>query len=194
MRVFPLSDHALVVEVGEAISQATHQRVRQVWRALESARLPGARELVPAYTTVTIFYDAIEVARAAGHPDRLCEFLEDRVRAALAARDSTEQDPAASRTVPVPVCYEPAFAPDPDEVARRTQVSGADVVRLHSGAEYDVHLLGFAPGFPYLGGLPPENCRFLAGRCRAPVCQPARWPLQALKPGSTPCPPQAAGT
>jgi inhibitor of KinA len=63
---------------------------------------------------------------------------------------------ATGRTIEIPVCYDPEFGPDLEFVAEHNKLSVEQVVRLHSTAEYLVYLIGFVPGFPYLGGMPPQ--------------------------------------
>lgn len=145
----------MIVEVGDAIDTPTHERVQQVWRALEAAGLPGVRELVPAYTTVTLYYDPAALASQGAEADGLFGFLEERVKAVLASLD---QAPFLARPPTriheIPVCYEAPFALDLEEVSRRTGLPSHEVIRRHHEGEYAVHMIGFSPGFPYLGGLP----------------------------------------
>jgi inhibitor of KinA len=117
--------------------------------ALEAAAIPGVVELVPAYTTIGIFFE----------PTRSDSFgaLKTKIEHALKQRE-----PALPRTaheqppIEVPVCYDAPFAPDLDQVAAHTGFSPEEVVRRHAAAIYRVTCVGFTPGFPYLSGLPPE--------------------------------------
>jgi inhibitor of KinA len=72
------------------------------------------------------------------------------------ARSIDCRETPAARLVELPVCYDIEFGPDLDDVARWTGLAVDDVIKLHSGAEYLVCLIGFAPGFPYLSGMPPQ--------------------------------------
>jgi inhibitor of KinA len=155
MRILPLGDEALVVEMGDAIDAPTRRRVHQAWHALQAASLPGVSELVPAYTTVTLYYDPAALLDSGADAGALFDHLEARVRSVLGATEpGAESAVPAARTHDIPVCYGAAFALDLEEVSRRTGLPSAEVIRLHHEAEYEVHLIGFSPGFPYLGGLP----------------------------------------
>lgn len=154
MQITPLGDTALQIQLGEAIDEPTHRRVQSAWRALAIAPLPGVDELVPAYTTVTVFYDpwraVQEGAPEGGIADWMIARLSDRLK------NPPKMEKPKSRTIQVPVCYGAEFGPDLARVAAHTGLSVEEVVKRHSKAVYLVHLIGFAPGFPYLGGLPKE--------------------------------------
>lgn len=154
MQITPLGDSALIVELGDAINESTHLRVQTAWRALAAAPLPGVSEAVPAYTTITIFYDPWVVVQAGAPADGIVEWLGTRVRERLKNPPKTAK--TKPRTVEVPVCYGGDFGPDLDRVATQAKLFPEEVVKRHAKAEYRVHLIGFAPGFPYLGGLPKE--------------------------------------
>lgn len=141
----PLGDAALLVRLGDVIDEPTHRRVRAAYAALVAAKLPGVGDIVPAYTTLALHFDP---TRTAYGP------LERRLTEVLGAV-SGETSPA-SRMVSIPVCYGGDDGPDLAAVAAYAQLSADEVVRLHAAGEYVVHMIGFAPGFPYLAGLDPR--------------------------------------
>ncbi len=151
--IVSLGDQALILQFGDRIAPAGVRRIQACCQILAAASLPGLVELVPAATSLTLFYSAAELA-AAGAPDSaLVPWLSARVREHLADVPEIEC-PASPRSFVIPVCYGGEFGPDLDAVATRVNLSCADVIALHSRAEYIVLQLGFAPGFPYLLGLP----------------------------------------
>ena len=139
----PLGDAALRVGLAEVADAAAHHRVRAFCGRLEGLAVPGLIEHVPAYTSVTIYYRPAEVGYQG-----LCE----RISAAMENLDEQAVPPA--RVVTVPVCYGGPFGPDIEYVAQAAGLSVEQVVELHSQVEYLVSMMGFAPGFPYLSGLP----------------------------------------
>ena len=151
----PLGDSALIIEVGEQVDEATHARVQATWRWLEQQALPGVTEIVPAYTTVTLFYDPIRLGAAGAAPEDLAGWLGQRTAQALAAMPSVGAA-KRGRLVEIPICYELEFAPDLAAVAQARGLAMDDVIRLHQATDFLVYMLGFAPGFPYLGGLPEK--------------------------------------
>ena len=141
MDIRPASDGSLLVSFGEEISPAIHRDVLRMTRRLLGA--PGIRNLHPGYASVLVDFDPL-----AGDPEE----LEARIRALAAGG---EAEPVAEpRVVEIPVEYGGEAGPDLEDVARLAGLTPAEVVALHSGAEYLVYFLGFSPGFPYLGGLP----------------------------------------
>ncbi len=141
----PVGDAALVVEFGEAIDPAINQRVQAFAQRLEVARLPGITDIVPTYRSVLIHYDPLPLSYG-------------EVTAWAKAQSQLAGLPVSARhnRIEIPGIYGGDFGPDLDFVARYHHVSPEDVIRLHSSADYTVYMMGFMPGFPYLGGLPPE--------------------------------------
>ncbi|MES1168412.1 MAG: 5-oxoprolinase subunit PxpB, partial [Oleiharenicola lentus] len=154
MQITPLGDSALIVELGDTISESTHLRVQAAWRALTAESLPGVSETVPAYTTVTVFYDPWAAVQAGAPAEGIVEWLGARIRERLKNPPKTAK--TRPRTVEVPVCYGGDFGPDLGRVAAQAKIFPDEVVKRHSAAKYLVYLIGFAPGFPYLGGLPKQ--------------------------------------
>lgn len=153
MRITPLGDTALIIEIGDKIDEATHHRVQAATRLLDAAKLPGVWEAVPAYTTVTLFYDPMKTAAAADGDPVL--WLSAKATDALAKLPRSVSG-KGGRVVEIPVCYGGEFGPDLEEVAQRTGLAPDEVVRRHAAVDFLVYVIGFAPGFPYMGGLPEE--------------------------------------
>ncbi len=154
MQFTPLGDSALLVELGDAINESTHRRVQAAWRALAAEPLPGVSEAVPAYTSVTLFYDPWRAVQA-GAPEReVIPWLTACIKERL--KHPPKAAKAKARTVEIPVCYGGDLGPDLGRVAAQAKLFPDEVVKRHSAAKYLVYLIGFAPGFPYLGGLPKE--------------------------------------
>ena len=158
MEIVPLGDSALIVRVREEFENAPEETLNEVLRTfqqLRSAAIPGMIELAPAYTSVAVFFDPVEVAKASGTVSDIFDWLAARIGAATVPKRRGSRR-SAPRTVEIPVCYDPEFAPDLDEVARHAQISTEQVVELHSAADYRVACIGFVPGFPFMAGLPKK--------------------------------------
>jgi KipI family sensor histidine kinase inhibitor len=142
-RLLPQGEGAIAVELGDAVDADLNARVHALARAV-SRRL-GAQvvEVVPAYASLLVIFDPLRVPR-----ERL-----ERQLAALAGEVADVRAAPPRRVVRVPVCYGGELGPDLGEVARRTGLPPAEVVALHAAPVYRVYLLGFTPGFPYLGGM-----------------------------------------
>jgi inhibitor of KinA len=156
MEITPLGDSALLVRVVEDFEAAPEGALKKVLaakRTLEAAKLPGAIEVAPAYTSVGFFYDPVRAIDAGASAENVVGWFEQRIRDAL--RDTKSFPSEISKSlIEVPVCYDKDFALDLNEVAQHAGISSQEVVDLHCGAEYLVHCVGFTGGFPFLGGLP----------------------------------------
>jgi inhibitor of KinA len=155
MKFTALGDRAILIQVGSSIDEATHRRVRAVQSRLSQCVIAGVVELVPAYTSLAVHYDPAQLEQPAADDtsaphDRLCARL-----AEVLARAEVEQLPT-QRYVEIPVVYGGEFGPDLEDVARQHGLSADEVIRIHGGGDYLVYMIGFAPGFPYLGGLDPR--------------------------------------
>jgi inhibitor of KinA len=155
MRIKPLGDTALIVEVGQTIDEPTHARVQATLAALEANPLPGVSELVPAYTTVALYYDPVKAIAAGAPPSDVVGWLSKRAEEVV-KKVPSKVKLGGGRTVEIPICYDPEFALDLPEIAQKTGLSAEEIVRLHRGSTLLVYMVGFAPGFPYMGGLPPK--------------------------------------
>jgi inhibitor of KinA len=152
--IAPLGDTALVIRVGTQIDEPTRRSVRAMVRALENAGIPGAAEIVPGFTTVTVHYDPTSLHISDDPALTPYDVMHRNVSSVL---ESVVDDAAIDgNSVEIPVCYGGEFGPDLEQVASHSGLTAAQVIELHSTAEYRVHLLGFLPGFPYLGGLDPR--------------------------------------
>ena len=163
-RILDAGDAALTIEFGSVIDPALLVAVNALDTAVlqlqQDGGLPGVIETMPTFRSLTVFFDPLTTDR-------------DTVLAALQPLIALAQHgaPAAGRYWRLPVCYEGELAPDLAEVANSLGMAESEVVALHSGTEYLVYMLGFLPGFPFMGDL-PERLR-LARRSQPRVRVPA---------------------
>jgi KipI family sensor histidine kinase inhibitor len=136
------SDQSLMVYLGDTIDLETHHRVLKLLRMLEIAPIPGIRNLHPAYNSLLIVFDPVELEHA---------YVQHTVSMCVEEIDSIVLPPP--RVVEIPVYYD---GPDLEELAALRRMSPQRVIELHSSADYIVYFVGFVPGFAYLGGLPEE--------------------------------------
>ncbi|PJN59084.1 Kinase A inhibitor [Paenibacillus sp. GM1FR] len=138
----PLGETAVIIQCGDQLSDAVQRRVMSVCALLEKSTLPAMIEWVPTYTSVTVFYNPF----ISSYPE-LCRILLQQLNQ---MKESVQYKP---RTVTIPVCYGGEWGPDLDYVASEHGLTAEDVIAIHTSGDYLVHMIGFAPGFPYLGGL-----------------------------------------
>ena len=140
MRVIPAGDAALVAEFDERIDPAISARAAALAGTLVAERLAGVRDVVPTYRSVTVYFDPLQADQ-----QKLTATLH-RLAGAAEARELPRR-PAIS----IPVCYGGDCGPDLSKVAAFAGVSEADVIDIHAAATYRVLMLGFTPGFAYMG-------------------------------------------
>jgi inhibitor of KinA len=149
VRFTPLGDRAVTITVGDSIDEATHRRVRATSRALADGSLAAVTDIVPAFASVTVHYDP---ARVRG--DATLSVYTRIVAQLRAALDGIRvEDLPAPRLVEIPVCYGGEMGPDLDDVATLHGLTTDEIVRIHAEGDYLVYMVGFMPGFAYLGGL-----------------------------------------
>jgi len=138
----PLGDSALLVQLGDKIDSAINQRVHALNALLQTNSIAGIVETVPAYCTLLIHYDPLILTF-----DQVTHWVRDEM---TQLADSFHRTP---RRLEVPIRYGGASGLDLETVAAAKNISIADVIRIHSEREYTVYMMGFTPGFPYLGTL-----------------------------------------
>jgi KipI family sensor histidine kinase inhibitor len=141
-RILLCGETALSIEFGDAIDAAINRRVHALADHLRSGSHAGILELNPTYRSLFVQYDPWELSY-----ERLLMLIEEGL-AATRGGTAEQRDP-----VEIPVCYGMEFGPDLDEVAAIHGLTSDAVVALHTAPVYDVVMVGFTPGFPYLSGL-----------------------------------------
>lgn len=162
VQLYPLGDAAVVVHFGDDISEQTHRQVRAFSAYLQQHPFNGLIEYVPAYTTVTVYYDPWVISEKGQlNPyTKVTGFLQRMLPLIAGAEENSPP-----RMVEIPVLYGGEAGPDLEYVARVNELSPEQVIALHTQQEYLVYMIGFAPGFPYLGGM---NKRIAAPRKETP--------------------------
>jgi KipI family sensor histidine kinase inhibitor len=143
VRFLPSGDTAIVIELGSIVDRAISARVLALSRRVEALKLAGVVETVPTFRSLMVHYDPLRTTHAALR-DQIAPLVDEPV---AAGEDK-------GRLWVLPTCYEPRFGLDLAELAERTGLTTAEVVRLFSTTIFNVYMLGFLPGHPYLGDTP----------------------------------------
>ena len=141
MRIRPCGDSMLLVELEAAIDPVINERAIVLAQRLRDRRAPGVRDVAPGYSTIGVHYDPLQTDLAA---------LERAIESEFESIANLEV-PVARAVVDIPVCYGGAHGPDLDAVADFAGCSAPEVIARHSGSIYRVYMLGFVPGFAYMG-------------------------------------------
>ena len=141
--VHPVGDCALLAGFTQRIAPEIGAAVAALNSRVLAAKLPGVTETVPAFASLLVVYDPLVTDY-----DTLAAALQG-----LSDADGADTAAGEGRLVTIPVCYGGDFGPDLPFVAKHAGLTEAEVIALHTGREYRIYMLGFLPGFPYLGGL-----------------------------------------
>lgn len=157
---WPMGDRGLLIYFEEVISPEVNRKVRALSQGIAAARIAGVQEIVPAYRSVLVCYDPLAIAF-----DDLClriREIETKLGELVLPRP---------RLFRIPVCYGGEMGPDLPYVAEYNGLTEEEVIAIHSGATYLVYMIGFLPGFPYLGGMSPRIAtpRLPAPRTKIPA-------------------------
>lgn len=142
MRFRPMGDRAIMIEWGNQIDPEVHGRVQRFCDALKQAAIAGVEEWVPAYSGVTIFY----------HPS-VIRYDELIAKLGQLGDSCTGLEKNTERIVIIPTLYGGKWGPDLTDVARVHQLTEQEVIHIHTRPDYLVYMMGFVPGFAYLGGM-----------------------------------------
>ena len=154
----PLGDSAILIQLGDAIDPTLNQRVHALSALLQT--IPAVIETVPAYCTVLVHYDPL-----AATYNQIKNLIVEKIS------QSDESTHRPSRRLEIPVLYGNASGPDLDPAATTLALSPSELIRLHSEREYTIYMMGFTPGFPYMGILNEKLTlpRLSTPRTRAPA-------------------------
>jgi len=198
-RIYNIHDRAITIEFSAAISEATNLQVIALQHAIESNPFKGFIECVPAYGSLTVYLSE-QVSTAA-----VRSWLSD-----LSAQVSNISLATEGKQISIPVCYDPSLGTDLPWVSSHLNLSLEEIISLHTSVAYRVYMIGFIPGFPYMGTLPeqlevprkqtpslkiPMGSVAIAGKQTGiyPAEVPGGWqvigrtPLKMFDPSQSPC-------
>lgn len=141
--ISPVGDRAISIDFGQVIDPTINRHIRQTIERIKELQLDGIIELVPTYCALLVEYDAMLYSYS-----DICNIIEPTLEEGMS--DTTNE---LVTVVEVPTVYGGEFGPDLSFVASHNQLSEDEVISIHSGTDYLVYMLGFIPGFTYLGGM-----------------------------------------
>ena len=153
----PLGEAAVLVSFGTKIDPDVHRAVRTFAASLGQHPFRGMIEYVEAFTSVTVFYDPVVLCEdqlLEPEADVPCSYQAAAAHLLTLLKKIDAGTEAEPRHMRIPVCYGGSYGPDLADVARYHKMTEQEVIAAHMGGDYLVYMIGFAPGFPYVGGLP----------------------------------------
>ena len=140
-----MGDRAVLVELGDGISPWINQKVRALYTGIAAQRIKGIKDLVPSYRSLTVVYNPLVIS---------LESLESQLNEIWNTLDDARLP--APRTVEIPVVYGDKYGPDLEWIADYHKMTPQEVIRLHTQPMYHVYMIGFMPGYPYMGEVPDK--------------------------------------
>lgn len=151
--MYPCGDHAVTIELGEGVDGAVNRKGISLFTYLKKQSIKGVKDIIPAYHTVTIVYDTALLKKDIQAPtvyEWICEEIGKLINA------FTPDVSATVRKLRIPVCYDLSVAPDLASLADLHKISVDEVIQLHTAINYRVYMIGFLPGFAYMGSVPEK--------------------------------------
>jgi inhibitor of KinA len=146
--IYAVSERAAVIDLGNSISETLNNKVLAMYEWLQRHPFEGLKDVVAAYSSLTILYDPYLVHQQSPVSTTF-EFVKQKLAEAWTATDNDEE--VAATNISIPVCYDPVFGHDLKVVAAAKNMSPEELVQLHCSTVYRVYMLGFLPGFAYMG-------------------------------------------
>ncbi len=156
LQFYPLGDRALTIVIGKTINLTNYQKVLSLQKLIESLPLKGIIETVPAYCSLSIYYEPTLIKNQLPKANKsISQNLGDYLLSLIGNNQTAETIAnKSSHLIEIPVCYDPEYGLDLEEIAAFHHTSADQIIYQHSAPVYTVFMLGFLPGFPYLGILP----------------------------------------
>ncbi|MBY0482862.1 MAG: 5-oxoprolinase subunit PxpB [Chitinophagaceae bacterium] len=147
-QIYPIGDQAITLDYGGFMSDRVNQQIMQLFHALKEWQIDGILDIIPAYHSISIVYELKKIKKQIGNQSAY-NYLEKQLR--HAAANLLEQRVETGREMVIPVCYDLSLAPDLAELAAMHKMSIDEVIDVHCAVKYRVYMIGFLPGFAYMG-------------------------------------------
>jgi inhibitor of KinA len=162
-QIYPLGDRGITIDFGDRISEVLNDQVMQWFHSWQRDPPEGVIELIPAYSSISVFYDPCRIRKWSGSVTAY-EWMKQNLERILS--EPPPEQLIEDRLHRIPVCYDTRLAPELETLAACLHLSVAELVHLHSAVTYRIYMLGFLPGFPYMGEV---NERIALPRRAGPV-------------------------
>jgi inhibitor of KinA len=144
----PLGDSAVVITFGDEIDETINQQVLCLFRYLKEKKIPGVKDILPAYASLAVIYD-IMVIKKMFNCISAFDHIRNEMERALQDFDTAEIE--AAKIIFIPACYDVSLGIDLEEMSIQKNIPVEDIIQMHHSATYRVYMTGFMPGFPYMG-------------------------------------------
>jgi len=148
-KIYSLGETALIIDFGNTIDESINKLVHSLFYQIQNDPIPGMIEAVPGYSSLTIYYDILLIRNILNKQTTAFEWISENLMKFIPKENIETGDPQI--LIKVPVCYEIEFAPDLGFITSQNKISHEEVIYLHTSTDYHIYMLGFLPGFAYMG-------------------------------------------
>jgi len=155
--IFSLGDSAITLDLGNIIDIQVNKRATTIQKWLEAHPFPGLIDIIVSYGSVSIFFDPVSLRTSGESSSDAYSYLKAKLELAWFETNAKEPElDVPGPVIRIPVCYDQTYAPDLERVSREKQLRQEEVIALHTAPVYHIYMMGFLPGFPYLGTTDPR--------------------------------------
>jgi inhibitor of KinA len=147
VRILPLGDHAVTIVFGDTIDEDINQQVLSLFNYLKQREIAEVKDIIPAYVSVTVVYDIMAIHKKDNTVSAF-DYISREIEKALHHADHKTE---SKKIIQIPVCYDVSLGIDLKEMAEQKNLSIEEIAEFHSSVIYHVYMIGFMPGFPYMG-------------------------------------------
>lgn len=147
--IYPSGDSALTIDFGNSIDLKINEQVITIFNQLTKNPLTAMKEAVPAYSSLTIYYDFFDANKKKPAGQTAYDWMKEQAEDFL--KKGFEPSGKEEKLIRIPVCYADEFAYDINTIAKENEISAEEIINIHTSGSYNVFMLGFLPGFAYMG-------------------------------------------
>ncbi len=144
-----LGDAALIINFSNVINEDVNKKVLSLFHFFKTISLPGVKDIVPAYSSLIIHYDLRILNQKKVSNKASLQTFTDQVKKLVP--ENTETTASSSHKIKIPVCYSEKYALDISEIMKHKNISISEIIQLHTAKKYRIYMIGFLPGFAYMG-------------------------------------------
>ena len=146
-KILSSGDSAITVDFGNVIDEKINQLVLGLFHHWQQQHMPGVKDIIPAYSSLTIVYDAVSIRKQTGVHSAFT-FMKDQLKISIKNLRRKKEVPVVRE---IPVCYDGSLGIDLEILSDEKKLPASEIIQLHSNKIYRVYMIGFLPGFAYLG-------------------------------------------
>jgi inhibitor of KinA len=150
--IFPLGDSAATIDLSDHINEDINKKVLAMFRWFSDHPLEGVKDLIPGYSSLSVFYDPALIKKKYQVTTDIFQFITEKLEEAWQLAEVVPEN-EAGEIVPIPVCYDQEFGVDMNFICQQKGLSREQIIELHISKKYRVYMIGFLPGFSYMGQL-----------------------------------------